>query len=322
MKAEHRKELQTNMLADKMGKLLSGAKTGGGLYVALAVVFLLLLVAYYWLPGEMRDRLTVTWFDFYNSTDNEESLQKNLERHRGTPIVVPTQLLQADHYYERGMELTRDPDAAVVPLKQAISLYKPLALDGTLSPVIQARAALGWAETEEAMYWITTDADPNANAIQRIIELYRDVTRIGGPELHAKTELHPLLARARDRIVELQKPEVAQLVLAMPAFGSRFPPRRDPWHPDPDPIKPSDVPELKPERIGPLPIETTRPVATPAVTKPPAPTEPKPTTPTTTAPLTTAPTATSPMATQPLKPTSPATTAPAKPTTPGVAKPG
>jgi len=289
MKGQHRKELETNILADKMGKLFTGAKTGGGLLLALLIVGGLLLIAFYFLPENFRGRLTVAWFDFYNSAQSGHDLEEASRRHRGSPIVAPARLLQADHLYERAMGVLRTPEVAKQHLEKAIEFYRPLARDPSHGPLLQARAALGWAQSEEALYWLATDSSPSPDRLAAVIQRYREVRNLGSPDLHAKNELHPILAQAEARLRALESPEVASLVLS----------------PLPLPIAPVQPPmgkPLTPEKVEVPPIEVkpreTNPAATPPQTVPSS-TKPSATTaPPATAPAT-KPAETSPDATTP-----------------------
>src|SRR5439155_760154 len=65
MKAEHRKELQTNALADRMGRFVQRIKTrpkrGPVLWIAAGAIVLVLLGIVMWMRGQRQRENSVLW---------------------------------------------------------------------------------------------------------------------------------------------------------------------------------------------------------------------------------------------------------------------
>lgn len=181
MKAEHRKELQTNALADSVGRLIQNAKAGpsrNGLVVGGAIVLLVALVLgwfYYartnrarlselWLKVEESDRALVNAEDLTRVETAIKDLHKLSSDHPGTSASRVLKFQEARALLRMGLERLyseHDRKAAIENLKQAAALYEELAPRSTDVSLLhqealvmagKAREALGELDTALARY--------------------------------------------------------------------------------------------------------------------------------------------------------------------------
>jgi hypothetical protein len=159
MKAQHRKELHTNALADRLGRLLQSAKTGPSR--TAAVIWSLVLLAAAVLLG---------WFayDRYSKKENSteireleeastrEDYEKIANAHPNTPAGRIARILFArlslreglDHFYA-GMP--DDRAAAKKKIEQARDTYEKLAKDCKDSPLLVQECLMGAAKSRESL---------------------------------------------------------------------------------------------------------------------------------------------------------------------------
>jgi hypothetical protein len=150
MKAEHRKELQTNVLADRLGKLYQNLKTGPQSTSLTVWILVGLVVA-----------VVVAWFLFQRSpalpwTDLQAADDKKLEelsqKHPGTPLARVARFQEARNLLQSGQrELAASPEIAVKDLADASGRYEQLAAESTDDPLLREEALLGVATAEECL---------------------------------------------------------------------------------------------------------------------------------------------------------------------------
>lgn len=159
MKAEHRKELQTNVLADKLGRVLQNMRAGPSrgtavlLVVAVLAVVLGLIWYYFWKSKEeSTSRLWVRW----NGITTPQELQNFADDKdiQGTP---QSRLARFELARQKLLEGTRklgssiDRDPAITSIREAGKLYEELADQVTDNPLMQQQAMLGAAKAQEAL---------------------------------------------------------------------------------------------------------------------------------------------------------------------------
>src|SRR5437879_4308515 len=88
MKAEHRKELQTNTLADWLGRTVRGARGGTGVSwpkLGLALAGVLGVVIYFWIKGNIARNNVELWAKLQNNTFKQlaELEKENKETNQG-----------------------------------------------------------------------------------------------------------------------------------------------------------------------------------------------------------------------------------------------
>jgi tetratricopeptide (TPR) repeat protein len=159
MKAEHRKELQTNVLADRLGHLYESVKEGPSrttwlvLGVAALVVVLVLAWRYFAQSAEAisaarwvrLDSLTTAseLEDFINDKDNKGTPQLNAARFELARMSL------AEGLREMGKPLRRTE--AVGQVRKAAETYEKLADEAGEVPLLQEEALMGAARAYESL---------------------------------------------------------------------------------------------------------------------------------------------------------------------------
>jgi hypothetical protein len=157
MKAQHRKELQTNALADRMGRLIESAKAGPNqtMLIIGGVILVILLIIFGWryyskVSSQTRSDL---WLKVEEASDLED-IEKIAKE---SPNTVPgrvARLQWARTLYRQGIEKlysVTDRDNAQKNLEDARNLYDQLAKELTDSPVMVQEAMMGSAKARESL---------------------------------------------------------------------------------------------------------------------------------------------------------------------------
>ncbi len=158
MKTEHRKELETNVLADRLGRFLEGVKEGPSrttwliLGVAALAVILILVWRYATQSAEATSAARWARLDSLANANELEDFIKNADN-KGTPQLRTARfemarLALADGLREFGKPLRRTN--AISQLKQAAELYEKLADESSDIPLLQEEALLGAARANES----------------------------------------------------------------------------------------------------------------------------------------------------------------------------
>ena len=148
MKAEHRKELETNILADKMGKIISASKSGpsrGMLFYAVIGVILAgaIFLAYRWVVYGA----TKTGQSWYKFEDGSAQLITDLAG--STANDNPTKAARLQVAYESlwlyGMKfLGSRPKEAMQQIQRAEGIYRKIADDCKGDPVFNLKLCTAW----------------------------------------------------------------------------------------------------------------------------------------------------------------------------------
>jgi tetratricopeptide (TPR) repeat protein len=157
MKAEHRKELQTNVLADRLGKAIQGIKEGPSrgtmlLVGAAALVGLLAFVWwYFWSTSQAADSARWAQWDGLTTPAALESFAQNKEN-QGTPQGRVARFQLARLSLQTGLrELGSARAAALENLHKAAQRYEELANETTDSPLLLQEALLGAGKANESL---------------------------------------------------------------------------------------------------------------------------------------------------------------------------
>jgi hypothetical protein len=199
MKAEHRKELHTNLLADRMGRLVQGVKAGPGPKSAIVWVIVGLAcvtgIGWYW-ANRARDRSGEAWVAFNKSTNPNTypeiqlSELKNLATNNPGTIAGRTARFQRARLllggglksvYSAAGSLPalqaheRSREQAVKDLEEARTLYRQLMPECSEDPVLEPEAMIGAAKTEEALAGIPKADNPDVGlgSLDEALKLYR-----------------------------------------------------------------------------------------------------------------------------------------------------
>jgi hypothetical protein len=159
MKAEHRKELQTNALADHLGKWMQALKSGPKPTSLVVWVFVLLgiglIVGWTWYAHKSSEERSQLWLRFDDAASLEE-LKLLAEKHAGTRVGMLSRFQEARIKLREGLKdlcasLPNIRDQARDKVKEAGDLYESLAREVRGTPVLYQEALLGVASARESL---------------------------------------------------------------------------------------------------------------------------------------------------------------------------
>jgi tetratricopeptide (TPR) repeat protein len=176
MKAEHRKELQTNTLADHLGRLLQNLRAKrlpGSLTIWVFIVLALALVVGWRIYSKLSfERHSEEWLKL-DQASTLDDLKRLAEQNAGS---VPTRIVRfqlARVQLRQGMEYfcsaSRHEDA-VKDLESAGKLYAELAEESKDNPILAQEAMLGVAKARESL----GDLSGAREWYQKLAEKYPD----------------------------------------------------------------------------------------------------------------------------------------------------
>ncbi len=185
MKAEHRKELQTNFLADRMGRLLQGVRSGPQSKSSAAVWVLTILTLgtlLLWYIAGARSNHSPLWVKFEEDTvrGNTENLRLLAKENPGTLPARAARFQRAKLLLEGGLAklYSHDHDEAITTVKEARKLFQGLAKECIDDPVLASQALLGAGKAEEALVGIPKGDDPEQSLgeFDKALAYYRELT--------------------------------------------------------------------------------------------------------------------------------------------------
>jgi tetratricopeptide (TPR) repeat protein len=189
MKAEHRKELETNVLADRMGRIVQSVRSGersrsvvAWVIAGIAVVVLLIWFYARGSGGSHGD----AWVQLDENT-NPDALQKIAADHPGTVVARVARFQRARLLLQSALGglcpnnmappnmQTEERTKAIADMEEARSLYEGLATEVKDDPVLSQEANLGAGKAEEALVSIpkADDATQHRGDIGRAVSYYR-----------------------------------------------------------------------------------------------------------------------------------------------------
>src|SRR5687767_13346212 len=154
MKAEHRKELETNTLADRMGVVVQRVKSGQRrtfvIYAIIGLAVAIVLWYVYITIQENRQQASQLWMMLDDG--GNENLRVLITKHTDTPAGKAACLQRAWYdYWEGGLKrLGADPAGAMQSLDSASRLYKLVADNSADDLLFEPQALLGFALVEES----------------------------------------------------------------------------------------------------------------------------------------------------------------------------
>jgi hypothetical protein len=167
MKAEHRHQLQTNALADRMGRLLQGMKSAPKSTSTLVWVFALLVLAtfavwQYAVSSTGRER-SALWTSVDEATRNptagSEALRNISNENPGSIAGRAARFQLARWNLQQGLErIVGDPALALPRFLDARKLYSELIPDCVDTPALTQEAMMGKATAEESLAGIAKSA--------------------------------------------------------------------------------------------------------------------------------------------------------------------
>ena len=225
MKPAHRKELETNYLADQLNRLVEGRNPHAPIWLAILLVRGLVALGYWAISRQTQLRVSLAWQELARQTGQgtdtpqvtAEDMKSLAERLRGTPVVLAARFAQACSELELVLRQIHERASAEKHLELAEKLFRSLLAETALPSELRLRCQLGLAQIAEIRYWLDQaqlDADKRKQRLQAVITLYQEALNTPGVELRlADGRMHPLLQHCQERIRQLRDDQVAGLTL-------------------------------------------------------------------------------------------------------------
>jgi hypothetical protein len=223
MKAQHRHDLHTNILADRVGRLLQGMKstpksTSMLVWVLVLLSFGTFAVWQYW-GHATETQHSAVWTEVDEATHDPRAsldrLQSISAEHRGTIAARTADFELARYYMQRSSSQDSTElfspsknDQTLSFLKEALRLYKELAPRCADSPVLAQEALMGIAKAKESLVGVVPEDDKDDyGTLDQALEAYQKLAEKYPAEKYPETEVVKA-ARRRVAEIEAKKPEI------------------------------------------------------------------------------------------------------------------
>jgi hypothetical protein len=180
MKAEHRKELQTNLLADRLGRMLQGFRGGFKVrpsHTALLIwggIIAAIVLGMGWkvYSNSVAKSRSAEWLRI-DEASNFDDLKQIAEKDTGNSATRVVRFQLARVYLRRGMEnfCSTSPDGRTSALKdlgEAAKLYGDLAGQSKDNAMLTQEALLGVGKAREAL----NELDAAQTAYEELVKRY------------------------------------------------------------------------------------------------------------------------------------------------------
>jgi hypothetical protein len=223
MKAAHRKELHTNALADRVGKLYESVKSGPKTTSALAWLFVLLaliaVVAWKFLGSTNPEEESARWVYLREATHVPDGvvmardLQDLVEQNRATAQSRAARFQQARLNLRQAQETLVAADAktradAAEKLRTARDQYEQLVRETKSVRILQQEALLGVATAEETLAGISFDEKgPAYGNLDRALAYYQKLVQLNlrllGKQASEENSVSTLLQLVQEQLRSL-----------------------------------------------------------------------------------------------------------------------
>jgi len=173
MKAEQRKEMETNTLADRMGRVMQRVKTSPRrtfltYFIVTVALLIALWVGYRWYYKDVAER-SLQWLKLYDGSANFiQDLAKDSDTYSGKAALFQ---IAWELYWLDGVKMmASDKVGAMKSLKRSVDLYGQLAEKCKDDKVFEPQALLGRAVAQE------TRAVENRDHLKKAKEYYEELT--------------------------------------------------------------------------------------------------------------------------------------------------
>ena len=198
MKAEHRKELHTNLLADRLTKLAKNLKSGPSssslaIWIGIGLLVLTYIVWRVYSRSATETRAAL-WSSMNAALQDDAGLQGKLsELAKDNPRTIPGRVarlqLARRHLQDGVRQLPVEPfrKEAVAKLIQARDEFAQLASETAGDSLLGAEALMGQARAEEALASVPNpddaskplgDLDKAQKAYEQVVAKYRDSAEV------------------------------------------------------------------------------------------------------------------------------------------------
>lgn len=184
MKADDRKQLQKNVLADKLQSTWKGVTSNSPRATLIWCVILVGLVAaigWRWYSKSSTEKMSDLWMAVDRSGD-KEFLQKIIDENKGTmpARVARFQIarMQAQDALSRLASTSSDERlTAAKNLEESRATYADLALDSATPPLLVQEAMMAQAKAEETLSGVPKENDPLATrgSLDNAAKLYAEL---------------------------------------------------------------------------------------------------------------------------------------------------
>ena len=205
MKAEHRKELETNVLANSMGKLVEAVRTGpkGSLRIGIVAALVLgaLVLGYYLYQSSYTD--TSKLWTQLDAAKDPKDLEELAKDNAGTLPARTARFEVARIFLAEGVQNLGSFDqheSALDKLEKARTLYEELGNEARDMPLLAQEAMMGAAKAEESLCGSAQADSPTEprGTLDRALELYQKLADAQPETFQTKA--------AREKVQELQDP--------------------------------------------------------------------------------------------------------------------
>jgi hypothetical protein len=267
MKAQQRKQMEKNELADRLVRWWKGdpnkqSKSSPLFWAVLGLIALGVIIYiawHYYSQSALRSR-SAAWADVELASENSK-LEEIAEAHRGTEPAWAAKAQLARGALQKGLdelgsEVLRS--GAVANIEKARDWYSQLAKDATGDLELQREAALGMAKAEEALVGIpkAENSQEMRGTLSKALELYKDAASKYPDSIQGKE------ASKRAAEIEANKDKIEAFYadlnksLAVPPKPTIFElPKESARKPELPDVKSPTVPSPPPSLISPLPNE-------------------------------------------------------------------
>jgi hypothetical protein len=218
MKAEHRKELETNVLADRLGRVVTNLKQGPQRGTAMYVVLGILVAALVFFSVRWyrvtKDENSDAWL--WLEAGETKLLEENFPQSK-PGLAVRFQRAWFIMWETGIKKLGADQKGALESLELARITYEDLKKQVAGDPLLEPEAMYCLAQIEETM------AVTNRSHLETAAEMYQELAKA-----HPKSA-YGRLAEKRAEVLndETKRAEVARLYQELDTAMFRFDPRKD-----------------------------------------------------------------------------------------------
>ena len=155
MKTQRRHELQTNVLADYLGKQIQTVRPHSKTIMIGVIAILVAMIGYVYLSQQQRAGAGKAWANYFKAIGNRDvkELEGVAEQHSGTVAGFWARQATADLKLAKGSgELFTDRKEAEKSLLEAKENYDSIEKDATAYPLLVERARFGLAQVYEGLF--------------------------------------------------------------------------------------------------------------------------------------------------------------------------
>jgi hypothetical protein len=174
MKTQRRHELQTNVLADWIGKHLESVRPYSKVIGGVVVVVLVVALAAAYIRSDLVSKTDAAWEDYYTAlAERDESrMQAVANEHPGETAALWAALSEGDLELARGVDaLFTNRNDAVDSLLKAENQYQKVREAAVGFPIIQQRAWYGLAQIYESRA-------KTEQTLKKAIDCYNEVAKV------------------------------------------------------------------------------------------------------------------------------------------------